>query len=130
MDNKLLTKEKVFVVLNKFKHQLLSGDEKVIYPFNAGERLSRIYFEFFRDEGREVIKAFAFDHELSYQIIDYLCNITRLYLAKNKAVICDEKIRENVIFVLGISLPMISQAIPFDQDIFNQQVDSFMQARD
>lgn len=130
MDKNLLTKEEVFVVLDKFKDMLLSGNEKVIYPFNAGERLSKIYFEFFKNEGRGVIKAFAFDQELSYQIIDYLCNVTRLYLAKNKAAICNEKIRENVIFVLGISLPMISQAIPFNQEIFNQQVDSFLQARD
>lgn len=130
MDSLPLTKKEVFVVLDKFKNRLLNEDENVIYPFNALDRLNKKYFEFAQNEGRIVVKAFVFKQDLSYQILDYLCGVSKIYLAKNRVLISDEAIRENWSFVLGMSLSLISKAIPFDQGIFNRQVDSFMQARD
>lgn len=103
-------------------------NEKILHPFNALQHLDHLYLNFISNNGRELAKTLIFDKKNKNKVFNYLLELTRIYLHKNGVDESTESIYHNWIFLISISLPLISRAVPFNQNILNAQLQSFLES--
>lgn len=116
--------KRIFAELEIFKEQVLN--QKILHPFDALQEIDHLYLHYIKGEGRSLARSFIFDQENSFKIFNYLLNLSRLYLAKNRAVVSERRLRHNWIFLLAMSLPLISKSVPYDPQEFNKKITAFL----
>ncbi|RVU70570.1 MULTISPECIES: hypothetical protein [Lactobacillus] len=116
----------VYGFLQEFQKMTLN--EKILHPFNALAHLDQLYLSFISRRGRQLAKDLIFNQQLSKKIFDYLLQLTRSYLKQNGAIINEEKIYRNWHLLTSLSLPVISKAIPFKEEIVEKQINNFLES--
>lgn len=101
--------------------------EKILHPFDALKHLDRLYLNFISDRGRDLAQVLIFDQKNKHYVFNHLLELTRIYLHKNGVNENTELIYDNWIFLISLSLPLISKSIPFKQSILDAQLHSFLE---
>lgn len=102
-------------------------NEKILHPFDALKHLDYLYLNFIANSDQKLAEVLIFDQDKKQDAFNYLLELARNYLHKNGVNENPELIYNNWIFLISLSLPLISKAIPFKRDILDAQLRSFLE---